>query len=185
MISTEAPENEEKPFPSLWDACAAYNDMLFETRQGGLSAETMRKPALRLSDYGWEQDVFAFLSIPDANIKTPIYLGGSLANLDKGGAHLGQTSLPIGGENTHAVIAGHRSWSGAIVFRGLEDLEAGDYVYVTNPWETLTYKVISVRIIYPDNTEAIRIQEGKDLLSIFTCTYPNTRRVLVTCTRVK
>lgn len=185
VISTEVPENENKPFSSLWNACVAYNSMLLKTRQGGFSAETMRKPALRLSDYGWEQDVFAYLSIPEANIKTPIYLGGSLANLDKGGAHLGQTSLPIGGESTHAVIAGHRSWSGAIVFRGIENLKAGDLVYITNPWETLTYEVISTRIIWPDNTDVIRIQEGEDLLSIFTCTYPNTRRVLVTCTRVK
>ena len=185
VISTDVPPIAEKPFLSLWEACVAYNEMLVETSQAGLSAEAMRSPALALSDYGWKQDVFGYLSIPEANIKTPIYLGGSLANLDKGGAHLGQTSLPIGGESAHAVIAGHRSWSGAIVFRGIENLKAGDLVYITNPWETLTYEVVSTRIIWPDNTDAIRIQEGKDLLSIFTCTYPNTRRVLVTCTRVK
>ncbi len=183
--ATEAPNFESKQFLSLWDACVAYNEMLAETAQAGLSAETMREPALRLSDYGWKQDAFGYLSIPEAGIKTPVYLGGSLANLDKGGAHLGETSLPIGGDNTHAVIAGHRSWSGAIVFRGIENLKAGDLVYITNPWETLTYEVVTTRIIWPDNTDAIRIQQGEDLLSIFTCTYPNTRRVLVTCTRIK
>ena len=60
----------------------------------------------------------------------------------------------------------------------------GDLVQLTNPWETLNYRVISTQTIYPDNLEQVRIQPGRDLLSIFTCTYPNTKRVLVTCERI-
>ena len=113
----------------------------------------------------------------------PIYLGANRENLNQGAAHLGQTSLPIGGENTHCVIAGHRSWSGAVMFRGLEELTEGSTIYITNPWETLTYTVQSVRTASPRKTDELTIQEGRDLLTIFTCSYPNSRRVIVTCER--
>ncbi len=171
------------PFPELREACEEYNYTLYGNEQERLSEESITLPALRLSDYGYEQEVFGCISIPAAEIESPLYLGASSGNLDKGAALLGQTSLPIGEENTHCVIAGHRSWNGAIKFRGIESLSPGDTVYLTNPWETLTYTVVKVQIIRPDEIEKIKIQPGRDLLSIFTCTYPNTRRVLVTCER--
>ena len=113
----------------------------------------------------------------------PIYLGANSENLNQGAAHLGQTSLPIGGENTHCVIAGHRSLSGAVMFRGLEELTEGSTIYITNPWETLTYTVQSVRTADPKKSDELTIQEGRDLLTIFTCSYPNTKREIVTCER--
>lgn len=171
------------PFPELREACEDYNYTLYENEQELLSEESVTLPALRLSDYGYEQEVFGYISIPAVEMESPLYLGASSANLNQGAAILGQTSLPIGGENTHCVIAGHRSWNGAIKFRGIEDLSPGDTVYITNLWETLTYTVVNVQIILPDEIEKIKIQPGRDLLSIFTCTYPNTRRVLVTCER--
>ena len=106
-------------------------------------------------------------------------------NLERGAAILGQTSMPIGGEGTHCVVAGHRTWNAIRhPFAGLEQVQAGDLVYLTNPWQTLTYRVTEVGIIFPDDSDAIRIRPGEDLLSVFTCAYPNTRRVLVTCERI-
>ena len=172
------------PFPELREACEDYNYNLYVNEQERLSEESITLPALRLSDYGYEPEVFGYISIPAAEIESPLYLGASSANLNQGAAILGQTSLPIGGENTHCVIAGHRSWNGAIKFRGIENLSPGDTVYLKNPWETLTYTVVNVQIIRPDEIEKIKIRPRQDLLSIFTCTYPNIRRVLVTCERV-
>ena len=181
---TESAETE-RAFPELWEACVAYNAQLVKKQPASLTASGMNSPALALSDYGWEEDVFATLSIPSAGIETPLYLGASRSNLTKGGVILGQTSLPIGGENTHCVIGGHRTWNAILhPFVSLEDVAVGDLVQLTNPWETLNYRVISTQTIYPDNLEQVRIQPGRDLLSIFTCTYPNTKRVLVTCERI-
>lgn len=186
----EDPSNEEAEeaiaFPELWAACVAYNETLATTQKMIFTAQGWEEPAICLADYGWEQEIFGYLTIPSADIEAPLYLGGSMANLNKGAAILGQTSLPIGGESTHCVIAGHRTWNEILhPFVGLEKVQAGDLVCVTNPWQTLTYRVTEVEIIFPDDTERIRIQPGRDLLSIFTCTYPNTRRVLVTCERFK
>ena len=179
------PAETERAFPELWEACVAYNTRLVEEQPTSLTASGMTSPALVLSDYGWEQEVFATLSIPSAQIETPLYLGASRSNLTKGGVILGQTSLPIGGESTHCVIGGHRTWNAILhPFVSLEEVAVGDLVQLTNPWETLNYRVISTQTIYPDDLEQVRIQPGRDLLSIFTCTYPNTKRVLVTCERI-
>lgn len=179
------PAETERAFPELWAACEAYNTRLVEEQPTSLTANGMNSPALVLSDYGWEEDVFAALSIPSAGIETPLYLGASRSNLTKGGVILGQTSLPIGGESTHCVIGGHRTWNAILhPFVSLEEVSVGDLVQITNPWETLNYRVISTKTIFPDDLEQVRIQPGRDLLSIFTCTYPNTKRVLVTCERI-
>lgn len=183
VTQPDAPDEPQRAFPQLWEACQEYNRTIAANHQSLFSQDTISQPQICLSDYDWEQDSFGYLSIPAASIEQPLYLGSSAANLDKGGAVLGQTSLPIGGEDTHTVIAGHRTWDTAVKFEGLEQLTPGDLVYLTNPWETLTYSVIEVTIIQPNDTDRLLIQNGRDLLSLITCTYPNTRRVLVSCER--
>lgn len=171
-----------QPFQELLEAARAYNDGLSVKQQP--TGEALKQAPLELAEYGYDSEIFARLRVPDGGIDMPVYLGASAANLDAGAAVLGQTSLPIGGQGTKCVIAGHRSWKGALLFRPLEDLDKGSLVEITNPWETLTYRVVEKEIIYPDNSDKVRIQEGRDLISIFTCTYPNTRRVFVTCERI-
>ena len=177
--------NEEKTlhFAELREASERYNEDLYSTGQKDLTEQTQLYPPFDLSEYGWEEETFAVLSIPDVGIETAVYLGACAENLDRGAAVLGQTSLPLGGENTNCVIAGHRTWNGVIFFHPLRELKEGASVYIINPWETLTYKVCEVTTISPTNIDAIRIQEGRDLLTLFTCTYPNTHRVLVVCER--
>jgi sortase A len=187
-LSTEPEAGTPEPariFPELWEACVAFNEQLPKTQRETYTEDSMRRPSLRLSDYGWEQEVFGYISIPAVGIEAPLYLGASSAHMDVGAAILGQTSMPIGGESTHCVIAGHRTWSGAIQFKGLEQLAVGDRVYLTNPWETLTYEVIEIKTVLPDVTDEIMVQKGRDLITVFTCTYPNSRRLLVTCERVE
>lgn len=178
-------EKDEPPriLPELWEACNAYNEQIYAENQEGWTEVSQKQPPFDPAEYGWTDDCFGVLTIPDANISYPIYLGASYDNLLKGATILGQTSMPIGGKNTHCVIAGHRSWNGTIMFRSLEDLTEGSTIQITNPWETLTYTVQSVRVANPKKSDELMIQEGRDLLTIFTCSYPNSRRVIVTCER--
>ncbi len=174
-----------RPFLTLWEACLTYNRQLITGQRDRYSEASIKQPAIDLAALGWEQEVFARLSIPAINLDVPLYLGASAKNLDRGGAILGQTSLPIGGADTNCVIAGHRTWHGAVQFVALEQLRVGDMVLLTNPWETLVYEVIETKVITPDTLDDIMIQPGRELLSIFTCTRPNTRRFLVICERVR
>ena len=173
----------EKPFPSLWKACEAYNVQLYEQRQRNLDNLTMQSAGVCLPDYGYEQDIFCCLSFPKQDFEIPVYLGANSHNLDRGAAVLGQTSLPIGGESTNCVIAGHRCWNAAVKFRAIESLKKGDRVLLTNPWETLEYRVIETKVVQPSALKPVSIQEGRDLLTLFTCTLGSGQRYLVICER--
>lgn len=100
---------------------------------------------------------------------------------------MGQTSIPIGTTNTNSIIAGHRGWNTGSFFRHIEKMKVGDYVYITNPWETLRYKVTSIDIVLPYDTDKIKIQDGKDMITLLTChpylSHGNKYRYLVFCER--
>ena len=85
------------------------------------------------------------------------------------------------------MIAGHRGWNGAYYFRYVPDLRKGDVVTLQNLWETLSYQVVETKIIAPSDVDAIRIQEGRELLTLLTC-HPyasgGKQRFLVICERV-
>ena len=131
--------------------------------------------------------MFGVLSIPALGLEMPVYLGASSQNMALGAAQLGQTSIPVGGKNTNAVIAGHRGWNGADYFRYITELVPGDHITITNLWETLEYAVVGTRIISPDDVDAIKIQPGKDMITLFTC-HPyasgGRQRYLVFCERI-
>ena len=117
----------------------------------------------------------------------PVYLGASDGHLAVGAAVLGNTSAPIGGDNTNCVIAGHRGWRGADYFRHIDRLAVGDEVRITNLWERLTYTVADIQIIQPHEVDKIKIQPNSDLLTLLTC-HPyasgGKQRYVVYCERV-
>jgi len=186
--STDPPE-EQRPYAELWEEMHAYNENLYAQKQAGLNGtDDFRGSSFHLQDYGRTDEVFAVLTIPKISLDMPVYLGATDGNLASGAAHLSQTSLPIGGENTNCVIAGHRGWNGAAYFRYVPDLEKGDFVTLQNLWETLTYVVVDTQIIAPNDVDAIHIQEGRDLLTLLTC-HPyasgGKQRFLVICERIE
>ena len=89
--------------------------------------------------------------------------------MDLGAAVLGGTSLPVGGQNTNCVIAGHRGWKHRAYFKRIEELEPGDEVLVTNPWQCLHYRVAYTEIILPTDSEKLEIQYGNDMITLLTC----------------
>lgn len=117
------------------------------------------------------------------NIKLPIYLGASEENMAKGAVHLTETSYPVEGINTNCVIAAHRGYSKAAMFRNIERMETGDLVFIENMWEKLTYRVKECKVISPEDTRCLKIEEDKELLTLFTC-HPyrhNYQRYVVIC----
>ena len=176
------------PYESLFHALQTYNRWLVEIKQGNLDTRrAMEIVPFSMMDYGLPDEVFGVLRIPAMELEMPIYLGANDENMANGAAVLTQTSIPIGGENTNAVIAGHRGWNGYRYFLDIEKLQEGDLVYNTNIWEELVYKVTEIRIIYPDDVDAVLIQPGKDMVTLMTCHPPNTGgryRYLVYCERV-
>lgn len=170
ITDTGIPIEPAVPYKDLLEAMETYNEQIYQEKQAGLcDAWAYQEPSFNLTEYGIEDGVIGVISIPKLDIKMPIYLGATYDNMAKGAAHLSQTSLPIGGENTNCVIAGHRGWNGADYFRYIDRLEPGDTVTITNLWETLTYTVSEIKIIYPNDVDEILIQDDRDILTLLTC----------------
>lgn len=148
--STVIPDlSQQRRYPELWADMTAYNETIFAQGQSGLSCKLdYQQPSFRLADYGLKEEIFGVIDIPAMELTMPIYLGATNQHMADGAAHLSQTSLPIGGANTNAVIAGHRGYNGASYFRYIDKLTIGDTVTVTNLWEKLTYRVAEIKIIY-------------------------------------
>ena len=148
----------------------AYNQRIYAEKQSSLvDLEACEESAADLIAYGIEDEIIGVLEIPAMELTMPVYLGASDAHLAAGAAVLGNTSAPIGGDNTNCVIAGHRGWRGADYFRHIDRLAVGDSVTLTNLWGTLTYTVADIQIIQPHEVEKIKIQPNRDLLTLLTC----------------
>lgn len=180
-------EEARQPYPELLADLQAYNERIYTERQAGLTdAAACEEPAVLLMDYGVEDEIIGVLEIPTLELVMPVYLGASDPHLAAGAAVLGNTSAPIGGINTNCVIAGHRGWYGADYFRHIDRLQAGDTVTITNLWETLIYTVVDIQVIQPHEVDKIKIQPGRDLLTLITC-HPyasgGRQRLVVYCER--
>ncbi|WP_440553035.1 class C sortase [Vescimonas sp.] len=160
----------EQQYSELLADLQAYNQRIYAEKQSGLvDLEACEEPAADLTTYGVADEIIGVLEIPAMELTMPVYLGASDEHLAAGAAVLGNTSAPIGGDNTNCVIAGHRGWRGADYFRHIDRLQAGDTVTLTNLWETLTYTVADIQIIQPHEVEKIKIQQGRDMLTLVTC----------------
>ena len=185
-----AERNEpEQQYPELLAALQEYNRQLYAEKQRNLTnLEACEAPAADLTAYGIEDEIIGVLGMPTMELTMPVYLGASDAHLSAGAAVLGNTSAPIGGDDTNCVIAGHRGWKGADYLRHIDRLQVGDTVTLTNLWGTLTYTVADIQIIQPHEVDKIKIQPNCDLLTLLTC-HPyasgGRQRYVVYCERTE
>ena len=131
--------------------------------------------------------MIGYISIPKIDVRIPIYHGTSSDILQKGVGHLEGSSLPIGGESTHAILSAHRGLPSSRLFTDLDQLKEGDIFYIYVLDEVLAYKVDQILVTEPEETEALKIVEGKDYVTLVTCTpyAVNTHRLLVRGERVE
>ncbi|WP_296536325.1 class C sortase [uncultured Actinomyces sp.] len=133
-----------------------------------------------------DEGLMARLKIPSISLDLPVYHGTADDTLLKGLGHLEGTSLPVGGEGTRSVITGHRGLAEATMFTHLDKVKDGDSLIIEVFGEVLTYRVTSTKVVEPEETEALRTEAGKDLLTLVTCTPLgiNTHRILLTGERI-
>lgn len=177
----------EGPLDELYKELQARNLDLYDTYQEDLKDPfSYEQPEIDLSEYGLSDNIIGFVNIPKIGIELPIILGANKANMLKGAVHLTETSYPIGGLHTNSVIAAHRGYKKTEMWKNIDKLELGDEIYIRNFRETLTYKAIEIKIIAPDDVADLKIQDGKDLVTLLTC-HPyrsNLKRYVVVCERV-
>ena len=181
-------EDKEDCLGELWEELTAYNQRLVSEGQQLKDAWSYEQIPVAEKEMPMEDMVIGSIDIPDMDVNLPLRLGASEENLAKGAAVLSETSMPVGGKDTNCVIAAHRGWYGSAYFQYIEQLKTGSKVYITNPWETLTYEVTKKMITDPYESESIRIQKNRDRVTLITC-HPyagdGSQRYIVSCDRVK
>ena len=171
----------------------AYNDVLAASSGAGTPASEGGEPAqvgetlayddlLNLNGDG----MMGYIIIPKMNVELPIYHTVEEKVLQVGVGHMESSSLPVGGESTHAALSGHRGLPSAKLFTDLDQMEVGDQFYIKVLGETLAYEVHEVETVLPTETESLAIQPGQDLVTLITCTpYGiNSHRLLVHAHRI-
>lgn len=167
---------EDADLTDAFKQAEIYNDALFTGE-----IDEKERP-----DYGellctTEDGIMGYVEIPAIQIRLPIYHGCTENELSKGAGHLPSSSLPVGGKSTHAVLAAHSGRADSKMFTDLDQVKEGDLVYLYVLNKTLTYEVDKITVTTPDDTDAIQIIDGEDLLTLLTCTPygTNTHRLLV------
>jgi sortase A len=185
----------EEDFSAEWEAARAFNATITEN---DIYADVFGEDTEDAEDSAYRQvlnvagnDVMGYISIPAINVEIPIYHGTAETVLQNGVGHLNGTSLPIGGEGTHAVLAAHRGLPSAKLFTDVDQLKTGDVFYIHVLDDTLAYQVDQILpMVDKDDMEtlesALAIEEGKDYVTLFTCTPygVNTHRLLVRGSRI-
>lgn len=188
-------EMEPEDYTREWEAARSFNDTF---KENNLYGDAFGETDTDLTDTEyWKilnaagDGVMGYMSIPKINIRLAIYHGTGEDVLQTGIGHMNGTKLPIGGEGTHSVLAAHRGLPSARLFTDVDQLERGDRIYIHVLDEILAYEVDQILpMVDKDDMEtlqeALKIEEGRDLITLFTCTPygVNSHRLLVRGTRV-
>lgn len=176
----------EEEYERLFNEARAYNRRILDRSNPFLPSEEELAEYNQLLNTGGD-GIMGYIEIPMINVTIPIYHGTSEGVLQVAVGHLDWTSLPVGGESTHAVLSGHRGLPSAELFTRLDRLVVGDEFMLNVLNEVLTYEVDQILIVLPEDVSALQISEGKDYCTLVTCTpYGiNTHRILVRGHRVE
>ena len=176
---TAAIENtDDAELTAQRQAAQQYNAMLANATisEGGASA-----PPLVYAEQLTVGGVMCYIDIPKISVYLPVQHGTGAETLEKSVGHVVGTSLPVGGNSTHAVLSAHSGMASAKLFSDIDQLEKGDVFYIHVLGDTLAYEVDAINTVLPTDTSLLQIEEGKDYVTLVTCT-PfgiNTHRLLV------
>jgi len=184
-VYTAAIENtDDTELTAQRQAAEQYNAMLSgqaAITEGGASA-----PPLAYAQQLTVGGVICYIDIPKINVYLPVQHGTGAETLEKSVGHVVGTSLPVGGESTHAVLSAHSGLASSKLFSDIDQLAVGDMFYIHVLGEVLAYKVDTIHTVLPTDTSLLQIEDSKDYVTLVTCTPfgVNTHRLLVRGHRV-
>ena len=184
-------QHEDIDYSAEWEVANQYNEELLPyilPDSFAIAAMAEEPDPFYLSCLNLTGDgMMGYVEIPKIDVKIPIYLTTSTEVLEKAAGHLEGSSLPVGGEDTHAVISAHRGLPSAALFTDLDMLEIGDHFLIQVLDETLCYEVDQIQVVEPNDTECLGVESGQDLVTLMTCTPygVNSHRLMVRGHRVE
>lgn len=133
--------------------------------------------------------IMGSITIPAIGVDLPIRHDADWTSMRHGAGHMYGTSLPVGGDGSHAVIAAHTAWIGATFFDRLPELVEGDSFTLHVLARDLDYEVEEVLEVDPEDVDRVVREEGRDLVTLVTCAWGDdgelSKRILVRGRRVE
>ncbi len=175
----------KKDYSDAFRKAEEYNkDLLTKKNRFRLSEEEQNiyNSILNVTGNG----IIGYIEIKKLGVKLSITHGVGEKSLEEGIGHMEGTSMPCGGESTHAVLVGHRGLPSAKLFTDLDQMEEGDIFTIHLLNRTLTYQVCKITVVEPSDMKDLDIEKGKDYVTLVTCTpyAVNTHRLLVRGVRI-
>lgn len=194
VIQTSYEENvaqaEDTELKAMLESANAYNQSI---APGTVSEDTYSRESLLTASEGYDEQlcisatgIMGYVDIPSIDVYLPIYHGTDSETLEKGIGHLLGSSLPVGGDTTHAVLTGHSGMASRTMFTDLLLLKEGDIFYLHVLLDVLAYEITEINTVLPHETGLLGIEKGKDICTLVTCSPVgiNTHRLLVRGSRI-
>lgn len=181
--SRQVEEMQAEDIDAIRQAMEARNRQLNEVTE---AAEPLPEAETYL-DYVRAGSAIGYITIPVIDVNLPLYEGTTDDVLARGIGHIVETSYPVGGEGTHAVLSGHRGLAEAELFTNLDKLQLGNRFYLHVLDDVLAYQVDQIMVVEPEDTADLVNIVGQDLCTLVTCTPIgiNSHRLLVRGHRVE
>lgn len=185
----EAEHTTDEEKEEMFRLAREYNTRLAKDQVSigdAFSEESSEDPEYEALLNKFDTGMMGYIRIPKIDIELPLYHGTKESVLQIGVGHLKGTSLPVGGETTHAVLTGHRGLPSRMLFTDLDQMKKGDVFYISILNQTFAYQVNQILTVLPSETESLQIVEGKDYVTLVTCTPygVNSHRLLIRGERI-
>lgn len=188
LIATHYDETVAKEpdlYKKQWEKAQEYNAELAKNTHCVItSAEYEKDPTYEtLLNTG---GMMGYVEIPCIQVKEAVYHYSSDDVLQEGIGHIHGSSLPVGGETSHAVLTGHCGLPTQKYFTDLDKVKEKEMFYLHVCGKTLAYQVDQIQVVLPEEVDSLQMEQGKDQVTLVTCTPygVNSHRLLVTGQRI-
>lgn len=191
VYEEQVQQKDDTALQEAWEQAVSYNEAI---TPGTMETDAYSKEAILAASQDYDamlnitgNGIMGYVEIPKIDVYLPIFHGTGSDSLERGVGHLVGSSLPVGGESTHAVLTGHSGMASQRMFTDLEQLQSGDVFYLHVLNEVLAYQVDEINTVLPYDTSLLGIYSGEDLCTLVTCTPigVNTHRLLVRGHRIE
>ena len=191
VYEEQVQQKDDSAIREAWERAGAYNSAI---TPGAMESDAYSKEAILAASQDYDamlnitgNGIMGYVEIPKLDVYLPIFHGTGSDSLERGVGHLVGSSLPVGGESTHAVLTGHSGMASQRLFTDLEKLQSGDVFYLHVLNQVLAYQVDEINTVLPYDSSLLGIYPGDDLCTLVTCTPIgiNTHRLLVRGNRIE
>lgn len=130
--------------------------------------------------------LLGYVEVPQIGVYMAVRYGTENEVLKQSCGLVEDSSLPVGGESTHAVISGHTGMASKKMLTDLTQMQTGDIFFLHALGQDLAYQVDQITVVEPWDVDELAIVKGEDYVTLLTCTPygVNDHRLLVRGSRI-